>query len=79
MVIKLFCMSDKLKPVQSSLLQAYSYDSDSLELTVIYKDGTQIKYKNVPPPVMSQVFDSPGSIGSKFLKLISRRFKSINE
>ena len=73
-------MSDnKLKPVKSSMINGYSYDSESLELTVQFKNGVEKTYKHVPPPTMSAVFDTPGSIGSKFHKLIGKRYQSSDE
>lgn len=63
--------------VKSTLIQAYSYDSESQTLSVIFKDGAEFDYQQVPPPVMSQVFDSPGSIGSKFRKLIGHQYKFV--
>lgn len=64
---------DKVKPVKSTMLQGYSYDAQSLVLTVIFKNGTERTYKNIAPPLMSQVFDRPGSIGSKFKRLIGSK------
>ena len=60
------------KPLKSSLLQAYSYDANSHELTVTYKDGNEYTYSRVDPSLMSKVFDSSGSVGSKFVRLIKR-------
>lgn len=57
--------------VKSTLLQAYSYDAQNLTLSVSFRDGTNIDYFNVPPPVMSGVFDRPGSIGSRFMREIA--------
>lgn len=62
--------SPKQKPVQSSLITAYVYDNQSYQLTVTFKDGAEWSYKGVTPDVLSQVFDSPKSIGSKFIRLI---------
>ncbi len=63
--------------VNSSLIQAYSYDHDNLTLSVTFRDGTEVDYFDVPPPVMSSVFDHSGSIGSNFIKRISRSFKYV--
>lgn len=59
-----------LKIVNSTLIQSYSYDSEAYTLSVSFKDGTDVDYYNVMPPVVSSVFDSPGSVGSKFLKQV---------
>lgn len=67
--------SPQQTPVKSSLIRAYSYDSHAQTLSVTFTDGSEFDYEKVDPPTMSKVFDSPGSIGSKFQKLISRRFK----
>ena len=66
----------ELKPLKSSLLSAYSYNSSDKTLDVVFQDGTEMTYKDVAPPIMSRVFDSPGSIGSKFLRLIAKSHKS---
>lgn len=58
--------------VKSSILRAYTYDANEKSLNVIFVDGSEWLYKGVMPDVMSQVFDSSGSIGSKFIKLIKR-------
>lgn len=68
--------TDQLKPLKSSLLSGYSYDAQSKDLMVMFKDGTELTYKDVNPDTMSKVFDSPGSIGSKFLKNIARTHKA---
>jgi hypothetical protein len=56
---------DKL--VQSGSIIGYSYDSNSYILDVFYKGRNQAihRYNNVFPPVISQIFDSSGSIGRK--------------
>lgn len=64
-----------IKPVKSTLIRAYSYDSQSQTLSVIFTDGAEFDYEKVDPPTMSKVFDSPGSTGSKFRKLIAGKFK----
>ena len=58
----------KYRPVKSSLLAGYSYDSQTQVLSVQFKDGSEKDYKDIDPPTMSKIFDSPGSVGSKFLK-----------
>lgn len=72
-------MPKDLKPLKSSLLKAYSYDSQTLELHIVFANGKERTYKNIPPPVMSSVFDVPGSIGSKFLKIIGSKFQHSDE
>ena len=69
-------MSNELKPIKSSLIQAYSYDSSSHSLNVVFKDGTELTYSKVEPSVMSMVFDRPGSIGGKFHRFIGKKYQS---
>lgn len=64
-----------VKPVNSTLIRAYSYDSSTQTLSVTFTDGAEFDYEKVDPPTMSKVFDSPGSTGSKFHKLIAGKFK----
>lgn len=61
--------------VKSSLIQAYEYNAETQTLSVTFQDGAEFDYEKVDPPTMSKVFDSPGSVGSKFQKFISKRFK----
>ena len=61
--------------VKSTYVVGYTYNSSALELTVWYKSGAVYQYSNVTPDVISNVFDKPGSIGSKVLKAI-KPFKS---
>lgn len=67
---------DKAKPVDrkvnSSLISSYSYDVSNYVLTVTLYNGESWAYQGVMPPVVSQVFDSPGSVGAKFSKLIKQ-------
>jgi hypothetical protein len=63
-------MASSIIPVKSSILAGYAYDIKGHILTVRFNNGTEHEYYNVFPPVISQVFDTPGSIGSKFIKLI---------
>lgn len=66
----------KERIVKSSFLQAYTYDAQNLKLSVTFRDGTNIDYFDVPPPVMSSVFDRPGSIGSNFIRnIVKGKFK----
>ena len=58
--------------VKSSLLQSYTYNDKDLTLSVVFRDGTSVDYFNIPPPVMSNVFDRPGSIGRRFVTQIVR-------
>lgn len=71
--------SNKPKPVKSSYIAAYSYNPDSYELSITFKNGVERTYKDVKPPLMSQVFDSSGSVGSKFIRLIGRKHKGSEE
>jgi hypothetical protein len=53
--------------VDSSAIIGYAYDANSYVLDVFYKGKNQsiYRYYNVFPPVVSDVFDSAGSIGLK--------------
>jgi hypothetical protein len=62
----------KERIVKSSLIQAYRYDAQNLKLSVTFRDGANVDYFDVPPPVMSDVFDRPGSIGARFVRHIVR-------
>jgi hypothetical protein len=63
--------------VKSSIIQAYSYDSNNQELTVTYTNGASWLYKKVDPVLVSTVFDRPGSIGSKFLSMIKKSHQGV--
>lgn len=63
--------------VKSSLIQSYQYDHKDLKLSVTFRDGTQFDYFNVPPPVVSSVFDHSGSVGGNFIKRIGKSFKFV--
>jgi hypothetical protein len=65
-------MDDIFKPVRSSSIVAYSYDPDSMLLTVnfVSDPDTDHVYKNVPPNIVSQVFDTSRSVGKAFRSLI---------
>lgn len=60
--------------VSSSSVYGYSYDSRTLKLTVYYKGRSAAthEYSDVTPPMVSQVFDSGGSIGLKARKVLGR-------
>lgn len=60
--------------VNSSSIRSYSYDVSSQTLVVQFvgADGDDHVYSNVTPDVISKVFDSGGSVGSKFHKLIKQ-------
>jgi len=60
--------------LKSSILQDYSYDAQSYTLTVTFKNGNKFQYFNILPPTMSSVFDSGGSVGSRFVKQIAHSF-----
>lgn len=60
----------KEQKVNSSLVSSYSYDSSKYVLTVTLYNGESWSYQGVMPPVVSQVFDSPGSVGAKYSRLI---------
>lgn len=63
-------MEPKENILKSSLLSSYSFDDSTLDLSVTFSDGSSWLYRKVEPSVVSKVFDSPGSIGSKFIRLI---------
>jgi hypothetical protein len=65
-------MDAKEHIVKSSIIQSYSYDSDKQELTVNFKNNSSWLYKKVDPVLMSNTFDKPGSIGSRFLSMIKK-------
>lgn len=69
-------MDSKEHVVKSSIIQTYSYDIDKQELTVTFVSGNSWLYSSVSPVEMSNVFDKPGSIGSKFLSTIKRSHKA---
>lgn len=65
------------KVTNSSLIQSYTYDQESKTLSIVYKsNGAQWDYKGVPPSVVDSVFNSSGSIGTKFHSLIKRQYKA---
>lgn len=66
---------DIFKPVSSSSIEAYSYDANTMELNVVFKTGVKYSYKQVPPDIMSQVFDQSKSVGSMFHRLIYSRYE----
>ena len=61
-----------LKPVKSSLIQAYEYNPKDMTLDIVFKDGTERTYQKVNPAEMSAVFDSAQSIGKAFHRIIGR-------
>ena len=63
--------------LNSTLLQQYSYDAQAYTLHVTFKDGTDVDYFNVLPPVVSAVFDTPGSVGSKFRQQIAHNYRFV--
>lgn len=68
--------ASKEQIVKSTFLQSYRYDAQNLKLSVTFRDGTNVDYFDVPPPVMSGVFDRPGSVGARFVRQIVRgKFK----
>lgn len=60
----------------SSSVVGYSYDAQTYELIVWFHGGVAYQYSNVMPPEMSQVFDSPGSVGAKLRRLIVKTHKA---
>ena len=72
-------MDAKEHIVKSSILQSYQYDADKYELTVKFKNGSSWLYKKVQPDEMSNVFDRPGSIGSKFLSQIKHSHEATEQ
>lgn len=67
-------MAKELQHVKSSLISSYAYDVESQTLSVAFvtDPDTTHNYSPVPPPVMSQVFDTAQSIGSMFHRLIRK-------
>jgi hypothetical protein len=72
-------MDNKEHIVKSKIIQAYTYDSSKQELTVTFTSGNSWLYKKVDPVLMSNVFDKPGSIGSKFLNMIKKSHQGIEQ
>ena len=71
--------TDKEYKLKSSILSSYTYNSTEYILTVTYNDGESYMYKNIMPPTISNVFDSPGSIGSKFIRLIRSKSQGVKQ
>ncbi len=66
-------MDNPFKPVKSSLVSAYQYDSSTKTLTVTFVGRSdEFVYKNVNPDVMSEVFDRSKSVGKAFYDHIVR-------
>ncbi len=65
--------------VNSSSIIGYTYDSNEYKLTVYYKGKSKSvrEYSDVMPPMVSKIFDSAGSIGSKAYKNL-KGLKSIS-
>jgi hypothetical protein len=64
--------------INSQIISSYDYDPTSLTLTVTFNTGRKWSYMLVYPNVVSQVFTEPGSIGSKFHKMIkSQGYRSM--
>lgn len=58
--------------INSKSIVGYSYDANAYVLDVFYQGRKQsiYRYFMVYPPVMSQIFDSSGSMGSKAYNLL---------
>ena len=63
-------MSKHTAITKSAIVSSYEYDDKSLVLKVTFTNNQVWQYINVFPNVITQVFDEPGSVGSKFIKLI---------
>lgn len=65
--------------VNSSTVLTYDYDSESHVLHIKYKmNGSEWDYHNITQSTVDAVFNSGGSVGSKFHHLIKRgQYKSI--
>jgi KTSC domain len=62
-------------PLESSVLEAVSYDLESRALTVWFVSGAQYRYAAVPPRVVMQLLSPPdGSHGRAFSRLIRGRY-----
>lgn len=64
--------TNDLQPIKSGIIRAWSYDSANQTLSVSFmsdQDTTHL-YSPVSPDLMASVFQSGGSVGSKFIKLI---------
>jgi hypothetical protein len=62
-------------PLESSVLEAVSYDLENRALTVWFVSGAQYRYTAVPPRVVMQLLQPPdGSHGRAFSRLIRGRY-----
>ncbi len=64
-----------LPPSQSSWIQDFKYDAQTLQLTVTLKGGSEYVYWNLPPQIYEELVKAP-SKGSFFAKNIKGRFSS---
>ena len=64
----------KLHPINSSVVSAAGYDSDTRELTVQLRSGVEYTYHDVPQEIYNGLMQS-NSRGAYFVREISRSFR----
>ena len=58
-------------PLESSVLEAVSYDQAAEQLTVWFVSGAKYRYRGVPPSVVLELLEPPdGSHGRAYTRLI---------
>lgn len=68
-----YLMDKPFKVVRSSLVSAYNYDAQTQMLSITLKTNGETYVAKVPPSSMSEVFDRPGSIGSRVYTLLRNK------
>lgn len=69
-------INNNIKVSNSSLIDSFEYDSQTQTLTITYKgQSDEWTYSPVSQSQYDQVFNSSGSIGSKFIKQIRNRIR----
>jgi len=62
-------------PLESSVLEAVSYDQARRSLTVWFVSGALYRYSGVPPRVVRELLEPPdGSHGRAFSRLVRGRY-----
>ena len=72
-------LDNKEKIVNSSIIQSYTYNPDTQTVDIVFKSdtGNTWQYAKVTQSLIDQVFNSSGSVGSKFIRLIKNGHKAI--
>jgi len=63
-----------MHPCTSSLLSAYGYKPETLELRATFKDGTTWRYLGVTPERFQAFIEAP-SKGKHFMREIARKYQ----